>query len=243
VRLVASCGFPPEYETFGRKLGAFPLDRSPQNVGPRAIREGRPVHIHDVATVPGYGENSIKFGRQRTSLGVPLIREGEAIGSIVLARQRVEPFTERQIELVSTFANQAVIAIENTRLLTEQREALEQQTATAEVLQVINTSPGNLAPVFEAILEKAHTLCAAAMGSLVLRDGGQFRVAASHGIPEQFVELGRQPFPPPASIQRLIDGEPLCHFRDVQEVDPEHGHEVSYRFYQYADLGRVDRFN
>ena len=144
VWLVANIGFPSEYETFAREAGAFSLDRSPQNVGPRAIREGRPVHIHDVATVPGYGEASIRFGRQRTSLGVPLMREGEAIGGIVLARQRVEPFTERQIELVSTFANQAVIAIENTRLMTEQREALEQQTATAEVLQVINASPGNL---------------------------------------------------------------------------------------------------
>src|SRR5689334_1234519 len=90
VRLVSSFGFSAEYVSNARSLGAFPIERSPKNVGPRAIREGGTIHIHDVAAVPGYGEASIKFGRQRTSLGVPLMREGEAIGSIVLARQRVE---------------------------------------------------------------------------------------------------------------------------------------------------------
>ena len=218
-RLVANCGFPSEYEALVRGLGAFPLDLYPQAVVPRAIREGRTVHIHDVAALSGYGESAIRLGKQRTSLGVPLLREGEAIGAIVLARQRVEPFTDRQIELVSTFADQAVIAIENTRLITEQREALEQQTATAEVLQVINASPGNLVPVFDAILNKAHALCGATMGNLTSYEDGYCQVVATHGLPEEIASLLRQPYRPNPATQGLIDGARFHQIEDVRAIE------------------------
>ena len=184
VRLAANFGFPPEYEAYQRALGPYSARPGRTDVGSesRASR-GRPCIFTTWPPFQAIPSVRIRLGKQRTSLGVPLLREGEAIGVIVLARQRVEPFTDRQIELVSTFADQAVIAIENTRLLTEQREALEQQTATAEVLQVINASPGNLTPVFDAMLEKAMRLCEAAFGALCTYDGERFQPVAQRGVP------------------------------------------------------------
>ena len=220
VWLVANYGFPPECEAVAKSLGAFPLDRNSPTVGVRASIERRPVHIHDVAAVPGYWDVAIRLGKQRTSLGVPLLRDGEAIGHIVLARQRVEPFTDRQIELVSTFADQAVIAIENTRLMTEQREALEQQTGTAEVLKVINASPGNLTPVFDAMLEKAMRLCGAAFGELYTFNGEKFTRAAHQGVPAAFAEFRMKTPPvdaPGLMIRRLREGANVLHIADVKD--------------------------
>jgi len=161
------------------------------------------VHVLDLAA-ESRDEANIRFVRlagARTLLIVPMLKEGRLIGAIGIFRQEVRPFTEKQIELVKGFANQAVIAIENTRLLNELRqrtddltESLEQQTATSEVLSVISTSPGELTPVFDAMLANATRICGAEFGLLYLDDGDLTRVVAVYNVPPALAATQNMPF-------------------------------------------------
>ena len=195
---VAYFGFSPEWFEL---MQTTPLQPGRETLIGRTLLEGRTVYIPDVLADPGYSAppKAQQLGAFRAALGVPMLRDGIAIGVFMIARRTPRPFTDKQIELATTFADQALIAIENVRLFEEVQgrtrdlsEALEQQTATSEVLKVVSSSPGELGPVFNAMLENAVRICGAKFGNLMLSEGDAFRTVALYGAPAAYAEARRR---------------------------------------------------
>jgi GAF domain-containing protein/DNA-binding response OmpR family regulator len=192
----------------------------------RTALEGKPTHILDVFADPDYTwTEAQKLGQYRTTFGVPLLREGMTIGVMALTRSQVRPFTDKQIDLATTFADQAGIAIENARLLTELRESLRQQTATADVLKVISRSTFDLQAVLDTLVESAARICQADIGHIALpTEGGFFRTRASYGFsPELKAEFAHLEFKPgrESVTGRALLERATVHILDAQ-TDPEY---------------------
>ena len=206
---------------------------SPNSTLWQAAQTKQPSQTADITKLPGYAEgdpylvSAASLGGFRSVLTVPMLHGDDLIGAITIFRQEVRPFTEKQVELLTNFAKQAVIAIENARLLNELRqrtddltertddltEALEQQTATSEVLRVISSSPGELEPVFAAMLKNAVRICEAKFGMLFLSEGDSFRTVALHGAPPAYAEARRR-----EPVVRVNPGTALARAAATKQV-------------------------
>jgi signal transduction histidine kinase len=204
---------PSELAEFVRNRGSFlpppgtPLDR--------LLQTREVTYTGDETAEPNPGAPA-RFGGARSLLGVPMLKENELIGAIIIYRQEVRPFTVKQVELVTSFASQAVIAIENTRLLKELRhrtddltESLQQQTATSEVLETISSSAGELEPVFNKMLENATRICGAKFGAMTLYEEGDFRTVALYNAPQAYVD---------AQLYRLFRPHPESGLRTIEKT-------------------------
>jgi class 3 adenylate cyclase len=234
----------------------FPCTRG--SVNGRAVIDRKPVHVIDLqAEAEEFPEGSAHSRRlgYRTIASVPLLREGVAVGTIVLRRAEVNPFTNKQITLLETFAAQAVIAIENARLLnvlrertndlsqrtTNLTEALEQQTATSEVLQVISSFPGDIQPVFDAMLEKAARICDAAFGHIYRWDGDAMHLVGTHNTPPAFAEmLRRSPIRPDPRrpLGRMLATKTTVHVADLA-AEPMYTERRDPSFVSAVELGGI----
>jgi GAF domain-containing protein len=230
-RSVALHGLPPAHAEERQRT---PVLRPGPNPLFRLARTRQTVHIADIRTEQAYIEGIPSFvaladaGGARTLVLVPMLKDNELVGSINIFRQEVHPFSGKQIELVQNFAAQAVIAIENTRLLNELRESLQQQTATSEVLQVISSSPGDLRPVFQAMLANATRICEATFGTLWLREGDAFRAVALHNAPPAYAEARRRELclrpPPDTALGRAASTKQVVQIEDIRtrpSYDPD----------------------
>ena len=225
--LVATHNTPPAYAEARRRS---PVRPNPNNIFGLMVATKAVAHVPDAAEQRKRGNPeyalAVELGGVRTCLAAPMLKEHELIGSISLFRQEVRPFTDEQIALITNFAAQAVIAIENARLLNELRqrttdlsEALEQQTATSDVLKVIANTQGELEPVFDAILANATRICEAELGTLVICENDGFRHVAGRGLPPDYVELRkREPVLRPlnnAPLRRLAANKQVIHVVDL----------------------------
>ena len=239
LHLVASHNTPPAYAE-RRRRSPLRFDQMPDSLR-RMVGTKAPIQVEDILALSDDIEKrnpivvaGAELGGIRTVLNVPMLKEDKLVGAFIVSRQEVRPFTDKQIELVKNFAAQAVIAIENARLLNELRkrtddltqrtteltEALEQQTATSNVLQVISSSPGDLQPVFATMLEKAVRICDATFGHICRWDGEALHIAATHNTPPAFVEARRRlriRLGPTGPVGQMITNKKVVHIADLAE--------------------------
>ena len=218
LRLAASYNVGPGVIDF---INRNPIAPGRRSIAARAAFERKTVHVADVQSDPeaGYAHAMRNVELFRTVLSAPMLKGDDLVGAILIYRLEVKPFNDRQVALVETFASQAVIAIENTRLLNELRESLQQQTATADVLKIISSSPGDLKPVFDAMLANAVRICGASFGVLFRFDEGAWSAPAMFGVPPAFAEYwqrGPQRPGPRTALGRVADTKRPVHIADVK---------------------------
>ena len=223
LRLIAAHDVPAAFEEV---RGKGPIPAAPGGLFDEVIKTATTVHLPDMAATTPYAEGhprvveAVELGGIRTVVAVPMLKENELIGIFSVHRREVRPFTDKQITLLTNFAAQAVIAIENARLLNELRKSLEQQTATSDVLRVISSSPGDLEPVFQAMLENATRICQASCGVLYLYDGHHFSLATHIGAGSKLVELmKRGPISPHPDtvLGRIIVSKGIIEVEDARK--------------------------
>src|SRR5262249_32091369 len=216
-------GAPPAYADYVRQWRTW----GPANGLGQTMLTKQTVHIPDVVKGRAYAEGdpgrvaTVDLGGVRTALVVPMLKDGDLVGAFVIYRQVVRPFTDKQIDLVQNLAAQAVIAIDNARLINELRESLQRQTAAADVLQVISSSPGDLEQVFKAMLATAVRICEANFGNLFLYRDRACRIVAMHNPPAAYAERWRQApvvvlaDNPQMPIARLATTKKVIHIVDL----------------------------
>jgi GAF domain-containing protein len=214
-------------EELAAAQGTFPMPPGRSNATSRAVSTGVIVHVPDMTADPEYASPAFIDAGFRTVLSVPMLRESKPIGTITVARRDVRPFSDRQITLLQTFADQAIIAIENVRLFTELgarnrelTEALERQTATAEILRVISSSPTDVQPVFDTIISSAVRLCGARFGTLFRFDGRMLDLTAHHNLTAEALEWVHQSYPH-APSEKSLPGLAILRRESVNVADLE----------------------